>query len=59
MELHLEKQSKEDKYINTFIYLLIIHTKLTIEGPAQYLLKTQHNIKAKTLNATRGSKLNC
>ena len=42
-----------------FIYLLIIHTKLTIEGNAQYILTTQHNIKAKALNATHGSKLNC
>ena len=44
---------------NLYIYLLIIHTKLTIEGNAQNILTTQHNIKAKALNATRGSKLNC
>ena len=32
------------------IYLLIMHTKLTIEGNAQYILTTQHNIKVKALN---------
>ena len=41
-----------------FIYLLIIHTKVTIECNAQYIL-TQYNIKAKALNATHGRKLNC
>ena len=45
------------KYI--LIYLLIIHIKHTIEGNAQNILATQHNIKAKALNATHGSKLNC
>ena len=37
----------------------IIHTKLTIEGNAQIIPLTQHNIKAKALNATHGSKFNC
>ena len=45
--------------ISVNIYLLIIHTKLTIESNAQYIQTTQHNIKAKALNATHGSKLNC
>ena len=31
---------------------------LTIEDKAQYMLATQHDIKAKALNATHGSKLN-
>ena len=46
-------------HLESPIYLLIIHTKLTIEGNAQIIPLTQHNIKAKALNATHGSKLNC
>ena len=44
-------------HIFMYIYLFIIHTKHTIEGNAQYIPTTQHNIKAKALNATHGSKL--
>ena len=42
-----------------FIYLLIIHIKLTIEGNAQYILTTQHNMQAEALTASHGRKLNC
>ena len=45
-------------YLFIYFYLLIIHTKLTIEGNAQDIRAKQHNIKAKALNATHGSKLN-
>ena len=36
-------------HIFMYIYLFIIHTKHTIEGNAQYIPTTQHNIKAKAL----------
>ena len=41
-----------------FIYLSYIQS-LQIEGIAQIIPLTQHNIKAKALNATHGSNLNC
>ena len=49
----------ENVFHHRFIYLFIIHTKITIEGNAQYILATQYKIKAKALNATHSSKLNC